>query len=195
MRDIPETAGRRFSGLTQALIAQQRQLYFSENADQTQFYMTVQGQKSHVFDPNEPPSITTTQGAVEQWTVQNRSTENHVFHIHQIHFYVQSQNNFGNEPQAPGIVGQYLDTIEVPAWSGKSTDPFPSVSLLMDFRGQVVGDFVFHCYLLGHEDLGMMSIIRVNAADGKVAKAPQVAPAAANAGAAVMHDMNSMKGM
>jgi len=192
-RSIPKTAGRRFSGLTQAPVVQQRLLYFSENSDQTQFYMTVNGQTPHVFDPDEPPSITTTQGAVEQWTVQNRSTENHVFHIHQIHFLVQGQNNFGNEPQAPGIVGQYLDTIEVPAWSGQTSDPYPSVTLLMDFRGEVVGDFVFHCHLLGHEDLGMMSIIRVNA-PGKDAKA-QVLPAATSKGHTSMHHMDSMKGI
>jgi FtsP/CotA-like multicopper oxidase with cupredoxin domain len=31
----------------------------------------------------------------------------------------------------------------------------------MDFRGPDVGDFVYHCHILGHEDLGMMAIIRV----------------------------------
>ncbi|ROM58200.1 hypothetical protein BK648_05450 [Pseudomonas poae] len=170
-RAISETAGKRFAGLKQAPVVAQRNLYFSENANQTEFYMTVDGQVPHVFNPDQPPSITTTQGTVEQWSVENRSTENHVFHIHQIHFYVQGQNNFGKEPQAPGIVGQYLDTIEVPAWSGNAQDPYPSVSLLMDFRGEVVGDFVFHCHLLGHEDLGMMSIIRVLPASGKVAQA------------------------
>jgi FtsP/CotA-like multicopper oxidase with cupredoxin domain len=39
--------------------------------------------------------------------------------------------------------------------------PSPSVTLLMDFRGPDVGDFVYHCHILGHEDLGMMAIIRV----------------------------------
>ena len=35
----------------------------------------------------------------------------------------------------------------------------------MDFRGPVVGDFVFHCHILGHEDLGMMAIEHVNPKD------------------------------
>jgi FtsP/CotA-like multicopper oxidase with cupredoxin domain len=35
------------------------------------------------------------------------------------------------------------------------------VTALMDFRGPIVGDFVFHCHILGHEDLGMMAIERV----------------------------------
>jgi hypothetical protein len=31
----------------------------------------------------------------------------------------------------------------------------------MDFRGPDVGDFVYHCHILDHEDAGMMAIIRV----------------------------------
>ena len=31
----------------------------------------------------------------------------------------------------------------------------------MDFRGPDVGDFVYHCHILDHEDNGMMAIIRV----------------------------------
>lgn len=31
----------------------------------------------------------------------------------------------------------------------------------MDFRGPDIGDFVFHCHILEHEDGGMMQIIRV----------------------------------
>jgi len=35
------------------------------------------------------------------------------------------------------------------------------VTLRMDFRGPDVGDFVYHCHILDHEDNGMMAIIRV----------------------------------
>jgi FtsP/CotA-like multicopper oxidase with cupredoxin domain len=35
----------------------------------------------------------------------------------------------------------------------------------MDFRGPDIGDFVFHCHILGHEDLGMMAIERVKPKD------------------------------
>jgi FtsP/CotA-like multicopper oxidase with cupredoxin domain len=31
----------------------------------------------------------------------------------------------------------------------------------LDFRGPDVGDFVYHCHILDHEDQGMMAIIRV----------------------------------
>ncbi len=177
-RPIDPTAARRFAGLGDSAVSAERLLYFAENADQTEFYMAVDGQAPHVFNPNQAPGIVTQQGAVEQWVVQNRSLENHEFHIHQIHFLVQSQNDFGSAPQAPGINNQYLDMIEVPAWSGNPSDPYPSVTLLMDFRGAVVGDFVFHCHLLNHEDLGMMNIIQVVAdlSETEVRRpAPQVA--------------------
>ena len=39
--------------------------------------------------------------------------------------------------------------------------PYPSVTLRMDFRGPDIGDFVYHCHILDHEDGGMMAIIRV----------------------------------
>jgi FtsP/CotA-like multicopper oxidase with cupredoxin domain len=31
----------------------------------------------------------------------------------------------------------------------------------MDFRGAVVGEFVYHCHILDHEDNGMMANIEV----------------------------------
>ena len=82
--------------------------------------------------------------------------ENHEFHIHQIHFLQVAQNG------VPVSNGQFLDTIQIPYWSG--TGPYPSVTLRMDFRGPDIGDFVYHCHILGHEDSGMMAIIRVNPA-------------------------------
>ena len=159
VRAIPTGAGRRFAGLATARVTVGRILYFSEDGEH--FYITPAGATPKLFEPNNPPSVITHKGAVEQWTIQNRSQENHEFHIHQIHFLVKSQDHFGKEPLAPAIVGQYLDTIDVPAWSGDPRDPFPSVTLLMDFRGDVRGRFVFHCHILNHEDQGMMGIIEV----------------------------------
>jgi FtsP/CotA-like multicopper oxidase with cupredoxin domain len=100
---------------------------------------------------------------VEEWTVENHTLENHEFHFHQLHFLVEAQNNFeiNGDRQAPGITGQYLDMIEVPNWDGNAAHPYPSVRLRIDFRGNDIGTFVFHCHILGHEDLGMMNIIQV----------------------------------
>jgi FtsP/CotA-like multicopper oxidase with cupredoxin domain len=161
---MPQTSSpvppERFTGLSTATPTASRKLYFSEVLSNpndpnspTNFYITVDGQTPVLFNPNNPPAIVTTQGSVEDWTIENRALENHEFHIHQIHFLVLALNG------KPSPHPNYLDTIQVPYWSGAG--PYPSVTLRMDFRGPDVGDFVYHCHILGHEDAGMMAIIRV----------------------------------
>jgi FtsP/CotA-like multicopper oxidase with cupredoxin domain len=154
---------QRFAGLAAATPVKSRTLYFSENNPLSEFYITEDGATPTLFDPNNPPAIITTQGSVEEWTIQNQTLENHEFHIHQIHFLVESQDNFiqnGSTPD-PSIDGQVMDTIQVPFWDGNASDPYPSVTLKMDFRGPDTGDFVYHCHIAEHEDDGMMAIIRV----------------------------------
>jgi FtsP/CotA-like multicopper oxidase with cupredoxin domain len=153
----------RFANLANVTPTAKRTIYFSEiSLDPTDpdaaviFFITVDGQTPVAFDPNNPPAIVTTQGAVEDWTIENRADENHAFHIHQIHFLLMAQS--GVAVANP----QYLDTVNIPYWTG--TGPYPSVTVRMDFRGSVVGDFVYHCHILEHEDGGMMATIRVNPA-------------------------------
>ena len=50
----------RFKDLATAEVTRQRKLYFSENADQTQFFITVDGQTPVVFSGDNPPAIVTT---------------------------------------------------------------------------------------------------------------------------------------
>ncbi|HEU4415366.1 MAG TPA: multicopper oxidase domain-containing protein [Candidatus Angelobacter sp.] len=161
---------QRFEGLKTAAVNTKRKLYFSEvisnpadPSSPTNFFITVQGATPTLFDPSNPPAIITTQGQVEDWTIENRATENHEFHFHQIHFLVLSQNNFavnGSQPQAD-MQGQFADMIQIPYWDGNPKHPYPSVTVRMDFRGPDIGDFVYHCHILGHEDNGMMAVIRV----------------------------------
>jgi FtsP/CotA-like multicopper oxidase with cupredoxin domain len=165
--NVPAASGApwqpRFLDLATATVTKQRKLYFSENATQTQFFITVDGQKPVVFSADNPPAVITTQGSVEDWTIENRAQENHEFHFHQIHFMVLSQDNFqinGSQPVA-AIQGQLMDMIEVPYWDGIKSHPYPRVTVRMDFRGPDIGDFVYHCHILNHEDQGMMAIIRV----------------------------------
>lgn len=148
------TKKQRFEGLGQAKVNTTRRLYFSEDPDGN-FFITVVGQKPRAFSPDNPPAIVTHQGAVEEWTIENRAKENHEFHIHQLHFLLEKVNG------APMPIGkkQFLDTVDIPYWSGKGA--FPSVTLRIDFRGPDVGDFVYHCHILEHEDGGMMATVRV----------------------------------
>jgi FtsP/CotA-like multicopper oxidase with cupredoxin domain len=144
-----------------------RKLYFSEKLDDpnnpnsaTQFYLTVDGQTPAQFDPaSSDPNIVVRQGEVEDWIIENRSTELHAFHIHQIHFQLVEWS--GRPISEPFL----RDTVNVPYFNGRMLQ-YPSVRLRMDFRDpNTVGTFVYHCHLLEHEDGGMMGIIRVEPAD------------------------------
>jgi Multicopper oxidase len=153
----------RFQGLATAAVTNRRHLFFSENNPKSLFFITVEGQKRALYNPASPPAIVTTQGSVEDWTIENRTLENHEFHLHQTHFLVLSQDNFalnGTEPDR-SVEGQYLDTIQVPYWDGNPDHPYPKVKVRVDFRGPDIGDFVYHCHVAEHEDGGMMAIIRV----------------------------------
>jgi FtsP/CotA-like multicopper oxidase with cupredoxin domain len=161
------TSQQRFGGRGNMQISSTRTFQFSE-IQPTQFFITQvsAGQQPTLFDSNNPPAVVTTQGSVEKWIVQNIAQENHEFHMHQIHFKVLSQDNFeiNGTQQAPAIDGQFLDMIETPFWDNvknPNQSSAPQVELLMDFRGMDIGDFVYHCHILSHEDLGMMAIIRV----------------------------------
>jgi FtsP/CotA-like multicopper oxidase with cupredoxin domain len=140
-----------------------RRLYFSEKLlepnnpnSATEFYLTVEGQTPQQFDPKSAvPNIVVKLGTVEDWIIENRSNELHDFHIHQLHFLLLDYRGIAvNEP--------FLrDTVNVPYYDGRALE-YPSVRLRMDFRDpNTVGDFVYHCHLLEHEDGGMMGLIRV----------------------------------
>jgi FtsP/CotA-like multicopper oxidase with cupredoxin domain len=159
---------QRFEDLVTAKVTARRVLYFSETpaiiprgngkgriVEPVAFYITVDGQFRELFSPDNPPAIVTNRGAVEEWKIENRSPEVHEFHMHQIHFLVQEINGV----VIPEDQQQFYDTFQVPYYSGKGR--FPYIRVKMDFRGAVVGDFVYHCHILDHEDGGMMAIIRV----------------------------------
>lgn len=158
---IGPTWKQRFENLAAARVTAQRRLYFSEKL--SQFFITVEGATPALFDPNNSPAIVTTQGSVEDWTIENRTLEVHNFHIHQIHFMVLAQKNFAanGSKKDPSVQRQFMDTIQIPAWDRNPHHRFPSVVVRMDFRGTDLGDFVYHCHIAEHENDGMMAIVRV----------------------------------
>jgi FtsP/CotA-like multicopper oxidase with cupredoxin domain len=154
--------------------ARVRKLYFSEvqadpsdPASPVTYFITEQGKEPKLFDPNAAePDITVHQGDVEDWIIENRSTELHAFHIHQLHFLLLEW--FGLKVDEPFL----RDTVNVPFYDGKAGS-FPSVRVRLDFRDpDTVGTFPYHCHLLEHEDGGMMGTIRVE---------PAAVPSPANA--------------
>ena len=109
------------------------------------------------FSMGAPPAIVARSGTLEEWTIRNDTDEVHDFHIHQVHFVVESVDSVPIDPRT------WRDTVLVPARRRHGTRSIPgTVSILVDFRNPAIrGTFVFHCHMLDHEDGGMMATIRV----------------------------------
>ena len=167
----------RFADLASVTPVAQRNLYFSELLQNpsdpngpTNFYITEQGQQSALFTMDQTPNIVVHSGTVEDWVIQNTALEDHIFHIHQIHFQVLEVD--GQPVNDPAI----RDTVDLPYWSGSG--PYPSVKVRMDFRDpNIVGTFVYHCHILQHEDAGMMGEIQILPSTGSASAATATASA------------------
>ncbi len=164
-----------FAALTSLQPVRQRKLYFSEKVEDpahpkrsVSYFLTAGDATPKVFDMNfTRPNLTATQGTVEDWTIENRAPESHVFHIHQLHFQLLERNG------KPVKESALRDTIELPFWDGKS--PYPSIKVRMDFRDpHIVGTFLYHCHILEHEDGGMMGVIEVVAPANPKRKHPEI---------------------
>ena len=143
-----------------------RKFYFSEKLENpkdpnsaTTFFITEDGKTPTPFDPqSNTPDIVARQGDVEDWIIENRTSELHAFHIHQVHFMLLDWS--GQPVNEPFL----RDTVNVPYFSDRMLQ-YPGVRIRMDFRDpNTVGTFVYHCHLLEHEDGGMMGTIRVEPA-------------------------------
>jgi len=160
-RTSPQSVSRATSVPPEASARIQRRLYFSQRSSNPQdpdnfvlYFITVEGQTPAPYKMGSPPNIVVHQGDVEDWSIENRSPEDHVFHIHQIHFRVLAID--GKPVSDPTM----RDTIDLPYWKGSG--PYPSVTLRMDFSDpNIVGTFLYHCHILKHEDMGMMGSIQV----------------------------------
>jgi len=89
-------------------------------------------------------------GAVEEWTIVNETTDDHVFHIHVNDMLLTKIN--GDALEEP----VWLDTAIVPR-NGSITFR----SRFLDFTGK----YMLHCHMMNHEELGMMQVVEVYAGD------------------------------
>ena len=90
-------------------------------------------------------------GEVEEWEIFNNSHMDHPFHVHGTHFQVIATRDADGEWQeAPWLA--WKDTVNLA--------PYQRLKLRMVFRTS--GDWLFHCHIIEHEELGMMATIRVS---------------------------------
>jgi FtsP/CotA-like multicopper oxidase with cupredoxin domain len=128
-------------------IARRRTFAFSVNAEKTSFFINDQ-----VMDEDRTDVIVKL-GDTEEWTILNKDSQYHDFHIHQTGFLVTDVNG------APRDFDGLRDTFSVPPMqNGKPGE----AKLIIPFTNPaIVGRFVFHCHVVKHEDKGMMMTVEV----------------------------------
>ena len=119
-----------------------RRIVLTEDMAELEFY--IDGRTFDVDRVDFAPQL----GTVEHWEIVNKTGMDHPMHLHVFPFQVYARSGVREEHLA------FKDVVNVPA--GESVDilvPFE------DFGGRTV----FHCHIVEHEDLGMMSIVEVKA--------------------------------
>jgi suppressor of ftsI len=133
--------------LANAPIAQRRSVALSESADGLSFY--INGKQ---FDMNQSAFATPAKlGTVEEWTIVNRTGEDHPFHLHVTPFQVMSIN---------GVAQPYThvqDTVPIP----HGAKGMPGKVVIRIAFNDYPGRWMFHCHIAAHEDYGMMSFVNV----------------------------------
>lgn len=88
------------------------------------------------------------ENAVEIWKITNMSPMAHPFHAHAIQYQILTRNGI----EASGVDLGWKDTFLV--------QPGETVRVIGDFSS-AIGDYMYHCHILEHEDAGMMGYFRV----------------------------------
>ncbi|PHS33729.1 MAG: hypothetical protein COA92_04295 [Sulfurovum sp.] len=100
------------------------------------------------FDPNRVDEFIEA-GATEIWSIRNMSPIAHPFHAHAIQYQILSRNGV----PATGTDLGWKDTFLV--------QPGETVKVIGKFEAINIGDYMYHCHILEHEDAGMMGYFRV----------------------------------
>jgi FtsP/CotA-like multicopper oxidase with cupredoxin domain len=129
-------------------------------------HFTIDGKQ---FEQNGPMiDQCVTLDALEDWLIENHTTVPHPFHIHVNPFQVITiTSTNGTPPYSPGKNNIWQDTINLPPGKANADGSITPGSVLI--RHQFVdftGTYVLHCHILGHEDRGMMQLVRVNPKGG-----------------------------
>jgi suppressor of ftsI len=100
--------------------------------------------------------VTAILNTVDEWVLENTSFEWHPFHIHVNAFQVISINGEAVD------YGTLMDTVGIPpAYEDGEGHSLPGQVVIRTRYTDFVGEYVFHCHILFHEDHGMMANIQV----------------------------------
>jgi bilirubin oxidase len=100
------------------------------------------------FDPSRV-DLTSRVNEIEQWTIENRSSMDHPFHLHGTQFQVVSRTRGGVTVAEPFLA--WRDTVNVAALE----------TVVFKVVQRQLGRRIYHCHILEHESQGMMGVLEV----------------------------------
>jgi bilirubin oxidase len=100
------------------------------------------------FDPSRV-DLTSRVNEIEQWTIENRSSMDHPFHLHGTQFQVVSRTRGGVTVAEPFLA--WRDTVNVAALE----------TVVFKVVQRQLGRRMYHCHILEHESQGMMGVLEV----------------------------------
>ena len=100
------------------------------------------------FDPSRV-DLTSRVNEIEQWTIENRSSMDHPFHLHGTQFQVVSRTRGGVTVAEPFLA--WRDTVNVAALE----------AVVFKVVQRQLGSRMYHCHILEHESQGMMGVLEV----------------------------------
>jgi bilirubin oxidase len=100
------------------------------------------------FDP-ERVDVTSRVNEIEQWTIENRSSMDHPFHLHGTQFQVVHRTRGGVTVAEPFLA--WRDTVNVAALE----------TVVFKVVQRQLGRRMYHCHILEHESQGMMGVLEV----------------------------------
>jgi spore coat protein A, manganese oxidase len=98
--------------------------------------------------------------SVEVWDFVNNSPDTHPMHLHLVEFELIGRKNLN--PADPANMPTAIEPYEQGPKDTVQCNPGQSTRILVKFSGYV-GEYVYHCHILEHEDMGMMFQLHVEA--------------------------------
>jgi len=89
-------------------------------------------------------------GETQVWTVTNSTKWSHPLHLHGFFFQVLDDNGAPVRPLA------WKDTVDIPF------ERTVRLAVRFDDREGVTGDWMLHCHILDHAEIGLMGVVRVS---------------------------------
>lgn len=138
------------------VVAQKRTVEFDQSVGE--FSMMIDGINGAQFPDNVvfQPRL----GTVEEWTLVNNTDDDHPFHLHTNAFQSVGPGQGPAFDKPAGLKGFWLDTLNVPRHTTQT--------IRIDFE-DYLGEMVYHCHRVDHEDTGMMAAVQILPAQSIIA--------------------------